>query len=125
MRNVKLAPSILAADFLQLGAQVEEAIREAGAAMEGKETRFGEWASALFAVSTTASAWLVSAPRPDGSSGRSPSDGQRIAIPATVATWAIYGLASLYSHKKKRPALETFVDEALPLMLTPPHADPP
>jgi K+-transporting ATPase ATPase A chain len=29
------------------------ALDAAGAAMEGKETRFGEWASALFAVSTT------------------------------------------------------------------------
>jgi AcrR family transcriptional regulator len=37
-------------------------------------------------------------------------------IPATVATWAIYGLAFFYSHSKKRPALETFVDEALPLV---------
>jgi AcrR family transcriptional regulator len=37
-------------------------------------------------------------------------------IPATVATWAIYGLASLYSHNKKRPALEKFVDEAFPLV---------
>lgn len=37
-------------------------------------------------------------------------------IPATVATWAIYGLASYYSHLKKRPALEAFVDEALPLV---------
>jgi AcrR family transcriptional regulator len=37
-------------------------------------------------------------------------------IPATVATWAIYGLASFYSHSKKRPALETFVQEALPLV---------
>ena len=37
-------------------------------------------------------------------------------IPATVATWAIYGLASHYSHMKKRPVLETFVDEALPLV---------
>jgi AcrR family transcriptional regulator len=37
-------------------------------------------------------------------------------IPATVATWAIYGLASFYSHNKKRPALEKFVDEALPLV---------
>ena len=37
-------------------------------------------------------------------------------IPATVATWAIYGLASFYSHNKKRPALERFVDEALPLV---------
>lgn len=37
-------------------------------------------------------------------------------IPATVATWAIYGLASFYSHKEKRPALEKFVDQALPLV---------
>jgi AcrR family transcriptional regulator len=37
-------------------------------------------------------------------------------VPATVATWAIYGLASFYSHGKKRPALEKFVDEALPLV---------
>jgi AcrR family transcriptional regulator len=37
-------------------------------------------------------------------------------IPATVATWAIYGLASFYSHSKKRPALEMFVDEAMPLV---------
>jgi AcrR family transcriptional regulator len=37
-------------------------------------------------------------------------------IPATVATWAIYGLASLYSHSKKRPALDKFVEEALPLV---------
>ena len=39
-----------------------------------------------------------------------------VEIPATVATWAIYGLASHYSHTKKRPALEKFVDEALPLV---------
>jgi AcrR family transcriptional regulator len=37
-------------------------------------------------------------------------------IPATVATWAIYGLASHYSHLKKRPALEEFVDQAFPLV---------
>jgi AcrR family transcriptional regulator len=37
-------------------------------------------------------------------------------LPATVATWAIYGLASHYSHMKKRPTLEKFVDEALPLV---------
>jgi AcrR family transcriptional regulator len=37
-------------------------------------------------------------------------------IPATVATWAIYGHASNYSHTKKRPALDKFVDEALPLV---------
>jgi AcrR family transcriptional regulator len=37
-------------------------------------------------------------------------------LPATVATWAIYGLASHYSHTKKRPALEKFVDEAFPLV---------
>ena len=39
-----------------------------------------------------------------------------IEIPATVATWAIYGLASHYSHMKKRPALEKFVDDAFPLV---------
>jgi AcrR family transcriptional regulator len=37
-------------------------------------------------------------------------------IPATVATWAIYGLASHYSHSRKRPVLDKFVDEALPLV---------
>lgn len=37
-------------------------------------------------------------------------------IPATVATWAIYGLAAHWSHSKKQPALESFVDEALPLV---------
>jgi AcrR family transcriptional regulator len=37
-------------------------------------------------------------------------------IPATVATWAIYGLASHYSHLKKRPALDKFVDDAFPLV---------
>jgi len=37
-------------------------------------------------------------------------------IPVTVATWAIYGLASQYSHNKKRPVLEKFVDEAFPLV---------
>ncbi len=46
-------------------------------------------------------------------------------IPATVAAWAIYGLASHYSHatparaggvREKRPVLEAFVEEALPLV---------
>jgi AcrR family transcriptional regulator len=46
-------------------------------------------------------------------------------MPATVATWAIYGLGSFYSHstparaggaREKRPALEKFVEEALPLV---------
>ena len=37
-------------------------------------------------------------------------------IPATVATWAIYGLASFYSHAKKRPPLDQFVNDALPLV---------
>ena len=46
-------------------------------------------------------------------------------IPATVATWAIYGLASFYSHstsaraggaREKRLALEKFVEESLPLV---------
>jgi len=36
-------------------------------------------------------------------------------LSATAATWAMYGLAAHYSHMKKRPALEKFVDEALPL----------
>jgi len=40
-----------------------------------------------------------------------------IEIPATVATWAIYGLASHWSHiKGKRLALDKFVDEALPFV---------
>ena len=39
-----------------------------------------------------------------------------IELPATVATWAIYGLASHYSHIKKRPSLEKFLDQALPLV---------
>lgn len=42
--------------------------------------------------------------------------GVPVEIPATVATWAIYGLASHYSHLRKRPDLETYVDEALPLV---------
>lgn len=37
-------------------------------------------------------------------------------IPVTLAAWGIYGLASHYSHLKKRPALEKFVNEALPLV---------
>jgi hypothetical protein len=37
-------------------------------------------------------------------------------IPATVATWAIYGLAAHYSHLKKRPVLDKFVDDAFPLV---------
>jgi len=46
-------------------------------------------------------------------------------IPITVATWAIYGLASFWSHstparagvaREKRPALNKFVNEALPLI---------
>ena len=37
-------------------------------------------------------------------------------ISATVATWAIYGLASYFSDLKKGPTLEKFVDEALPLV---------
>lgn len=37
-------------------------------------------------------------------------------IPVTVATWAIYGLAAHYSRLKNRPALESFVNEAYPLV---------
>lgn len=39
-----------------------------------------------------------------------------IDLPATAATWAIYGLASHWSYHKKRPPLETFLDDALPLI---------
>jgi len=39
-----------------------------------------------------------------------------VELPATVTTWAIYGLAVFYSHQKKRLPLESFVDEALPLV---------
>lgn len=39
-----------------------------------------------------------------------------VEVPATVASWAIYGLALLYSRKKRRPTLETFVEEALQLV---------
>jgi AcrR family transcriptional regulator len=39
-----------------------------------------------------------------------------IEIPATVATWAIYGLAFHWSHSRKRPALDKFVEEALPFV---------
>ncbi len=37
-------------------------------------------------------------------------------LSATIVTSAIYDLASHYSHMKKRPALEKFVDEAFPLV---------
>ena len=37
-------------------------------------------------------------------------------IPATVAAWAIYGIASYWSTSRKRAPLEKFVDEALPLV---------
>ncbi len=49
--------------------------------------------------------WLEQANRPISSE-----------IPATVATWAIYGLASHYSHTKAIISLDQFVDEALPLV---------
>ncbi|MBI4901542.1 MAG: potassium-transporting ATPase subunit KdpA [Actinobacteria bacterium] len=44
--------SLAVATWAEVGAH-SPAARAAGAAMEGKETRFGEWASALFAVATT------------------------------------------------------------------------
>lgn len=37
-------------------------------------------------------------------------------LPVTVATWAIYGLASHYSRLEKRPTLEKFVGQAFPLV---------
>lgn len=35
---------------------------------------------------------------------------------ATAASWALYGLALQWSHDKKRPPVETFVEQALPLI---------
>ncbi|WP_427887649.1 potassium-transporting ATPase subunit KdpA [Kribbella sp. GL6] len=51
MGTIWTAFVVLATVFETQGAGT--ATRAAGAAMEGKETRFGEWASTLFAVSTT------------------------------------------------------------------------
>jgi hypothetical protein len=34
----------------------------------------------------------------------------------SLATWAIYRLASYYSHSKKRITLDQFMDDALPLV---------
>ena len=50
--GVLWAVSLAVTTWAEVGAQ-GQAATAAGAAMEGKETRFGEWASALFAVSTT------------------------------------------------------------------------
>jgi K+-transporting ATPase ATPase A chain len=44
--------SLVVTTWAEVGAH-SPAAQAAGAAMEGKETRFGEWASALFAVATT------------------------------------------------------------------------
>lgn len=37
-------------------------------------------------------------------------------MPATAATWAIYGLAFYWAASKNKPALEAYVDKALPLV---------
>ncbi|WP_181309891.1 potassium-transporting ATPase subunit KdpA [Nocardioides campestrisoli] len=50
--GVLAAVSLAIVTFVEVGAR-SQAAQAAGAAMEGKETRFGEWASALFAVATT------------------------------------------------------------------------
>lgn len=50
--GVLWAGSLAVTTWAEVGGQ-GQAATAAGAAMEGKETRFGEWASALFAVSTT------------------------------------------------------------------------
>lgn len=50
--GVLFALSLAAVTAAEVGAR-SQAAQAAGAAMEGKETRFGEWASALFAVATT------------------------------------------------------------------------
>ncbi|MBC2932252.1 potassium-transporting ATPase subunit KdpA [Nocardioides sp. zg-1228] len=50
--GVLWSASLAVATWAEVGAHSPTA-QAAGAAMEGKETRFGEWASALFAVATT------------------------------------------------------------------------
>ncbi len=50
--GVLYAISLAVVTTAEVGAH-SQAAQAAGAAMEGKETRFGEWASALFAVATT------------------------------------------------------------------------
>ncbi|WP_185995399.1 potassium-transporting ATPase subunit KdpA [Nocardioides campestrisoli] len=50
--GVLAAASLAVVVAAEVGARSQVA-QAAGAAMEGKETRFGEWASALFAVATT------------------------------------------------------------------------
>ena len=50
--TVLFSASLAIATWAEVGAR-SQAARAAGAAMEGKETRFGEWASALFSTATT------------------------------------------------------------------------
>ncbi len=50
--GVLWSASLAVATWAEVGGH-SPAAQAAGAAMEGKETRFGEWASALFAVATT------------------------------------------------------------------------
>lgn len=50
--GVLMTVSLVLTTWAEVGAHSPTA-HAAGAAMEGKETRFGEWASALFAVATT------------------------------------------------------------------------
>jgi len=37
-------------------------------------------------------------------------------LTATAVSWAIYGLASQWSHDKDRPAVEVFADQVLPMI---------
>lgn len=37
-------------------------------------------------------------------------------LTATAVSWAIYGLASQWSHEKDRPAAEVFADQVLPMI---------
>jgi potassium-transporting ATPase potassium-binding subunit len=50
--GVLMTVAVVVTSWAEVGAH-SQAAQAAGAAMEGKETRFGEWASALFAVATT------------------------------------------------------------------------
>ncbi len=48
-----------------------------------------------------------------------------LSMTATAASWAIYGLALEWSHQKKRPQVETYSEQILPILagilgITPP-----
>ncbi len=48
--------------------------------------------------------------------GGNTATGANPATAAIVASWALYGLALQWSHDKKRPPVEQYADQALPLI---------